>query len=176
MPRTVSLNFLESINRQESDETHIVLITIHGPKELPDLLPTPIRISSDPTILISEVPYVRGTISRGNTYLFVPFNTVLPDDKEEAPPVAQIVFDNVAREMIPLVRSISIPPRMTIEVVLASTPDVVEMTFPLLDVVGAQYDAGTIAIDLAIDALINEPFPAGSFTPGAFGGLHSGLV
>jgi hypothetical protein len=57
---------------------------------------------------------------------------------------------------------------------MGSTPDVVEIEFPELDIVGAQYDANSIQMEMQVDALVTEPFPADTFTPSNFPGLFSG--
>jgi hypothetical protein len=77
----------------------------------------------------------------------------------------------VTRDLIPLARSVSSPPQVRIEAVLASDPDAVEMTVPVMDMSNLQYDASALVFDLTIDALVTEPFPSGTFSPAYFGGL-----
>lgn len=167
MSRTVSLTMRSAMNAEQTGQVPVVLLTIVHP----DLVDGPIRLSSDPTQRLSTDPLMYGTISRTNPYIFLPFSAILPDDKEESPPQARLVIDNVDREMISLLRSTSTPAQVTLEMVLASSPNVVEIMFPALDLVSADYDANSITISLAIDALMTEPYPVGSIDPRSFAGL-----
>jgi hypothetical protein len=164
--RTVSLTMRAAMNAQETGEIPVVLLTITHPD-----LATPIRLSSDPTTRITTDPLVYGTVSRGQSFQFLPFSVVLPDDKDEAPPSAHLVVDNIDRELIALIRSTSSPATVAMEMVLASAPDSVEILFPELDLVSAEYDQVAVNIGLAIDALLTEPYPAGAMNPSGFPGL-----
>lgn len=166
MSRSVSLTFREAMNAQETGEVVIVLMTISHPS-----YPTPLRLSSDPTTLLSEAPLQYGTVSRGQTYLFCPFSTTLPDDVDERAPTARLALENVSRDLVAIIRSISTPATATIEVVLASSPDSVEIEYPQFEVKSAQYNANIMTLELSIDALTDEPYPAGTFSPSAFPGL-----
>lgn len=164
--RPLSLTMRQAANAEETGQVLAFLITIEH-----DDLADPIRISSDPTGLLSSSPLLYGTVSRGDTFNFLPLTLKLPDDADDAPPAMQLVLDNVGREAIPLLRSVSTPARVSVELVLASAPDDVEAAWPEFDLVNVSYDAGQITLQLTVNALVNEPFPAGTFTPGAFGGL-----
>ncbi|KFC73191.1 hypothetical protein FG93_01935 [Bosea sp. LC85] len=166
MSRTLSLTMRGAMNAQETGEVPIFLMTITH-----ELLEEPIRLSSDPTSRISVDPLKYGTASRGETYLFVPMGYVLPDEKDGAAPQSRITLDNVDRSMVDIVRSAQTPARVTMELVLASALDEVEIAFPAFDLVSAPYDASIITLHLAINALVTEPFPAGSFNPSQFPGL-----
>jgi hypothetical protein len=164
--RTVSLNARQAMNAEETGAVPVILLTITH-SDLPD----PLRLSSDPTTRLTTDPLTYGTVSRGNQFLFLPFSAVLPDDKDEAPPQARIMIDNIDRELIPILRSTSTPAAVTIEMVLAGSPDVVEMAFAALDLVAADYDAAAITISLQMDAFITEPYPSDSLNPSNFPGL-----
>ncbi|MFU0504003.1 DUF1833 family protein [Pseudaminobacter sp. NGMCC 1.201702] len=166
MSRTVSLTLREAMNAQETGEVLVVLLTITHPDYA-----TPLRISSDPTTLLSEAPLQYGTVSRGETYLFAPFSTSLPDDMDERAPTARFVLENISRDLVELVRSVSTPAKATIEVVLASSPDSVEIEYPEFDVKNASYNANVMTLELSIDALTDEPYPSGTFSPASFPGL-----
>jgi hypothetical protein len=157
---------IEALNAQETDEVPIALLTITH-----DDLVEPIYVSSDPTHRISDEPLIYATHSRGNDFLFLPFEFNLPDDRSDSPPRVSLEVDNTQRELITLLRSISSAAFIKMEVVLASSPDNVEIELPSLQLATGTMDENTVKIDLIVDGLINEPFPAGLFTPGAFPGL-----
>lgn len=166
MSRTVSLTLRDAMYAQETGANLVTLLTITHPQ-----LATPLYLSSDNTAIFSYTPLRSGTISRGLVFDFFPFSVILPDDKDESPPSAKLVIDNVGRELIPLLRSTDYPATVKIEQVLASAPNVVEILYPELDLVGMEYDSTTITLTLEINALLTEPFPAGTFNPADFPGL-----
>lgn len=164
--RTVSANFRKALFDQESAEVPIFLVTITH-----DSLATPIRLSTDATERLSETPLTYGTTSRGDEYLFVGMEIAIPDEGDRMSPASKLTIQNVSRELIPLARSVTTPPRVAIECVLASDPDTVEFSIPIMEMAGLQYDAATLTFSLVVDALSSEPFGAGRFTPAGFPGL-----
>lgn len=168
MSRSVSQVFRQAAFSEETDEVIIVLLTImHGG------ITQPIRLSSDPTQRLDEPveEVVYGTVSRGEQYIYYPFQIDLPSDEAEAAPRARISVDNVRREITQAIRSITTPPTVTIEIVLASQPDVVEAVFPSFDLAEVTYDALTVSGTLTLDSLAGEPYPAGRYDPARFPGL-----
>jgi hypothetical protein len=161
--RTVSINFREAFNAQQSGVVPIILLTItHA-----DLV-DPIRLSTDPTELISTSPRAYGTTSRGDEYVFIPMQIALPDEKEGAPPQTQILISNVNREVIELVRSITTPPKCKIEIVLHSDLDTVEIETPELDILDSNSVAGELTLGLALNSMAAEQYPVDSFDPSGF--------
>lgn len=166
MSRTFSSVFQAALMAQETGEVVVALLTITHAD-----LATPIRLSSDPTVRISTDPLLYATTSRGNDFTFLPFTFTLPEDKSGAPPRVELVFDNINRSMVALLRSVSTPVSVLLELVLASSPNIVELALPAMQMAEVQISEDTISVSLVIDHLINEPFPAGTFSPGAFPGL-----
>jgi hypothetical protein len=60
---------------------------------------------------------------------------------------------------------------MTIEMVLASAPDAVEFSTPELDIISARLTSGDIILDVALNSMEQEPFPAHNFHPSSNPGL-----
>lgn len=166
MSRTLSSGFLAGLYSQESDEIVICLLTVTH-----DDIGEPIYLSSDPTARLSEDPLIYGTASRSNEYLFLPFEFTLPDDRSDSPPRVQLTMDNTDRSLVALLRSISTPANIKMEIVLASDPDHVEIEMPALQLSDVTINEGSISATLVADSLINEPHPAQLFTPGSFPGL-----
>ncbi|MEP2977956.1 MAG: DUF1833 family protein [Lentilitoribacter sp.] len=166
MSRTISTAFLEAINAQETDEVVICLLTITH-----DDIEDAIYLSSDATTRISDDPLVYVTASRGNNHLYLPFTFTMPDDKSDSPPRIQIAFDNIDRTMVTLLRSVSSPVDVKVEIILASSPDVVEIEMPVMQLSDVSIKADIIGGTLVVDSLVNEPYPAGSFTPSNFPGI-----
>jgi hypothetical protein len=164
--RILSLNFRKAMFSQESGEVPIYLLTITHPS-----LTSPILLTTDPTARITTDPLVYGTVSRGTTFLYAGVDVTIPDEQDKSPPASKLMIANVTRNLIPLARSVSTPPSVKIEAVLASAPDTVEMTSPALDMSNLIYDANQLVFDLTMDALVTEPYPSGNFSPAYFPGL-----
>ncbi|MBA4797014.1 MAG: DUF1833 family protein [Rhizobiales bacterium] len=166
MARPLSSGFLAGLYAQESEEVVVCLLTVTHPD-----LEEPIRLSSDPTTRVSDDPLIYATTSRSEEYLYLPFEFTLPDDKGDSPPRVQLSLDNVERSLVAVLRSFATPAGITVELVLASDPDNVEIELPALQLSDTTIDEGRISATLVADPLINEPHPAGQFTPGSFPGL-----
>lgn len=164
--RVLSLNFRQELFGQESGEVPILLVTITHPE-----LAEPIYLSTDPTERFSTDPLMYRTRSREIDFLYAGIDVTLPDEQDKSPPASKLTIANVTRGLIPLARSVSTPPAVKIEVVLASDPDTVEMTWPAMDMTNLTYDASFLTFDLTIDALVTEPYPSGTFSPASFPGL-----
>lgn len=170
MSRTLSASFRQAIHAPATAEAAIVLLTIDHAS-----LDQPFRFANGFTQRLSVDPITYGLVSRGQTFTFLPFEITLPDDQEPSAPRAEVTLDNIARELIPLVRSVATPPGCLIEVVGRSDPDTVEAAFPDFLVADVKYNAGVIQATLTIDSLAAEPFGAMRFTPNRFPGLFSRL-
>lgn len=164
--RVLSLNFREALFGQESGEVPIMLLTITHPE-----LAEPIYLSTDPTERFLTDPLMYRTRSREIDFLYAGIDVTLPDEHDKSPPASKLTIANVTRGLIPLARSVSTPPAVKIEVVLASDLDTVEMTWPAMDMSNLTYDASFLTFDLTIDALVTEPYPSGTFSPAYFPGL-----
>lgn len=164
--RTLSLNMRDALFSQESGEVLIFLLTIDH-----ETLDVPFRLSTDRTTRVSTDPLTYKTASRGNDYIYAGVGITMPEEQDKSPPSAKLVIENVTRDLVPLARSISTPATCTIEAVLASDLDTVEISWPSMDMSNLTWDASTLTFDLTIDALATEPYPAGTFSPASFGAL-----
>lgn len=158
---------LRAVFSPDADDNLIVLLTFSGAG-----LSTPVRISDGYTTRLSEsaTDILYGVRSRGNDFIFLPINISLPTE-EEAAPRCKISISDVTRRLLPVVRTITGALTVTIEIVLASNPDVVEVSYGNFLMSAISYSADTITGELTVDALGSEPFPAHQFTPSYFPGL-----
>lgn len=159
---------LKAMFSTDGNDTMAVLLTITGAG-----ITTPIRLCDNYTQRISttadEVVY--GIPSRGNNYIFLPFQITLPTEETEAAPRCQIILNDVTRYLIPTIRQATTALTVVIELVMTSTPDTVEISFSNFLMSGITYNADTITADLNVESLAVEPFPAHTFTPSYFPGL-----
>ena len=156
MSRIVSSTTGSALYSQDTGEAFLILLTIDHVN-----LSSPIRISSDAV----------DTISRGNNFIAFPFELTLPDDQENSSPRAKLVIDNVDRQIVNAVRSISSAASALIEIVRAADPEVVEAQFTDFKLTNVFYDSQKVEGDLTIEDFTAEPFPAASFSPSLFPAL-----
>ncbi len=156
MPRLASQTFKDAIFSQETSEVFILLLTIDH-ADLAD----PIRVCSDSV----------SVISRGETFINFPFDLSLPIDSSEGPPRAQLTIDNVDRQIVQAIRSITSPATVLMEIVLSTDLETVEMSWPDFEMISAEYDFLKVSGELTIEQFISEPWPQGRFLPSNFPGV-----
>jgi len=160
--------FLEDMHAAETGTVLILLLTLTHPD-----WDEPVRLSTDPTARLSETStdVLYGTVSGGLSYYFLPLKITLPSQTEEGPLKMRVVLDNVSRDLVAQLRSLSSPPSVDVDLVATAQPNVVLASWPQFLLVNIQYDALTISGELVLEMLVHEPFPAGTFTPSEFAGL-----
>ena len=156
MPRTVSLSAMQGAMAQETDEVYLILLDIDHAD-----LPSTLRFVNNDSDVTSN----------SNLYTAFPFEATMPDDKDDKEPSAELRIDNVSRDLIDEIRSISSPPTMTLSVILASTPDNVEWGPLEFDTLGVTYDAQSITFTLGYSTFVREPFPYKTFDTINFPGM-----
>lgn len=165
---SLSADVLRAMFSQESDDSLIVLLTISSAEISPTL-----RLADNYTGRLSETAtdVVYGVTSNLNQYVFLPFTLTLPTEEENSVPRCQIIINDVTRYLTPVIRSITTPPNVQIDLVLKSDPDTVEISFGGFLLSNISYNANQITADLTVESLAVEPFPSHTFTPSYFPGL-----
>ena len=149
----------------QTDEREINLLTITHPQWA-----EPLRLSTDPTVWLRNdqdtgTP-MYGTISRGMTFEYVPIVPVLPDSREDSPPSGKVSISNVSRLVSPYLLTIEDEyPRVTVEVVLASQPDVVDQVWREMELVTSNIDVERSESTIAMNTAEKEPLPWLRFVP-----------
>ncbi len=144
------------VYKQETGEAFLVLLTISH-----DDLAQPIRVVNNQENITSN----------GNLFVAFPFEIELPGSGGNSLPEVTLRIDNVDRQIVQAIRSISGAPTVTLEVIMASTPDVIEAGPYEFTLRNATYDALAVEGRLQFKDILNEPYPADSFTPSGFPGL-----
>lgn len=158
MPRPLSSVAKQAIFAQQTGEVFVVLLELEHPN-----FAGIIRVCSN------DLPIA----SRGNTYVPFPFEIILPDESEDSAPRVTLRIDNVDRRIVSELRSVvsTVPVTIRLFIVLASSPDTLEvgpMEFSLRDV---EFTATTVEGTLLYEDVLNESFPADSFSPARFPAL-----
>lgn len=153
--RTLSPTALRAGFEQQTDEVFLVLLQITHPN-----IPDAIRVVNNNENITSN----------GELYVAYPFEIELPGEDSEQPPLARLRIDNVDRLLVATVREIATPPQVTIRVVLASSPDTIELQFEGLNMRNVIYDAATISGELVFEQIMVEPVST-TMTPSKFPGM-----
>lgn len=163
MPRQLSQAFREASRAPHTAATPIVLVSITHPS----LGNEAVRMTSD----------FKHTVSRGETFVRLPFEMTLPDDMEDRPPRARITIANVSREIVRFIRELppGEAPKVTFEVVLASNVNFVEENHGPFIMGEADYDEMNVSSELAIDDRSQEPYGAERYTPDTFLALFAAV-
>lgn len=171
--RRVSLNARLAQDAASTDAIDVALFHIEHPS-----LDEPIRLSTDPGERISMDPLSYGTRSNWlgadpytEPYLFILASAELPGDQDDAPAAAALVLENVDADLVGLLRSFTDRPTVHMAVVLASSPDVIEVEYHGLKIVGADGNAGEISLQISRAPIEDEAAPMDSFTKERFPGM-----
>lgn len=159
MSRNVSATFVQSVNAQETNQVFLVLLLIDHSS-----LTEPIRIVNN----------FEDISSNGATYIGCPFAITFPSDLEDQLPAVTLSIDNVDRQIVAAVRNIDPtdgPATSEISVVLASSPDTIEVGPMSLTLREVSYDAALVTGTMQPEDILNEPYPGDIFSPGFYPGL-----
>lgn len=166
----MSPNALKAVFSPDADDDLIILLTIYDPLDEFEVIA---RLADGFTKRISETDseVLYGVTSNGFDYTFLPMEISLPSEDEAQAPRCSIVMHDVTRYLTPVIRTITAPPRIKLELVLTKSPNVVEVSFSNFYINNFTYNADSVTADLAMIDYEREPFPMHSFTPRYFPGM-----
>ena len=111
-------------------------------------------------------------VSRGEVYEATQFNIVMPTDSEEASQ-CQVRIANISRKITRTIQKLHSSPVTVIEVILASAPDIVQLSFSVFQYSDISWNAFTITGNLTKTKFWDEPYPKESITPYSFPGMFA---
>lgn len=153
---TLSPELLSQLFSQESPDPFLTLLTLSHP-----------AFSSDVRLVNNTVDIV----SRGDTYMAFPFKIRLPvDDGETARDIA-LDLDNASLELIEEVRAVTTAIGVKFEMVLASMPDVVQISQPGLKLQNLSYTGTRITARVILDNFLDVAMPSERYEPTNFPGI-----
>jgi len=145
--RNLSSSALNSMmNGTESDAVWLVLLELSHPS-----LVIPYRLVNNTEKIVSN----------GEDYIAYPFEIILSADDGTKLPEIQLTIDNVDRSLVETIRTLAEPPKISIKVVLASQPDIVEIEIQHMVLREVTYDQYRITGTLYADDILNARFPEG---------------
>ena len=154
--RSLTDAFKAQLFQQESSDPFLLLVTMEH-----DSFSSPIRFVNN-----SE-----DVTSRGNVYSAFPIKITLPTDDSDSVPNVTMTMDNVSLELIDELRTITDYITVSVEGILASLPDFVEIGYNDLKLKGISVNSQTIAAKLFFDDFLSTSLPSESYDPTNFNGI-----
>jgi hypothetical protein len=155
---TYSSAFVEAVVSQNTDQVFLFLLTLNH---------------TDLTNPILVVNNTENITSNGNVYTAFPFNLVLPQDDGESLPQVVITLSNVSLEFIDEIRGLNGALDVKLDVILASSPNTIEMSIDGMKTYTISYDAQNIQATCQIEDVLNMSFPNELYLPSNFPGLFT---
>ena len=157
---TLSQRLVRAMTAEETAEEEVALVTLTHSQ-----LAVPIRICS----------HIEPLESRGQTYSALPFEIVLESNAEDEAVRAVAQIDDPEDRLVPHVREASGRLDATVELVLVSTPHVVELGPLRYQWVRVERPENSSLWrgELVAEDILNSRFPADAFTPASNPGLFS---
>lgn len=180
MSRLSSMNpeAIRTIFSPDADADLLMLLTIYDPADPTSVV---MRICDGYTkriVDIADQEVVYGVTGGANTqhpegfdFTFIPMQITLPQEDEAQAPKCSITLNDVTRYATPLIRSLTGPPKVLIQLVLSSTPLKQEVAFDGLYINSFTYNADSVVAELSMIDYEREPFPMHTFSPKYFPGL-----
>lgn len=169
---------IAALFKPDSSQTLITLLTVYDPA---DATGTTVlaRLADNYTQrlndLASDADIIYGVRRTENSvsvdYMFLPMQITLPSEEQNTAPRCSIVLTDVTRYIIPIIRELTAPPKVKLELVLNTTISTTEVSFDKLYISSISYDANQVTAELSMIDYAVEPFPAYNFTPKHFPGL-----
>ena len=133
------------------------------------------QTSNDPFLMLVTIDYngtylrfvndIQDITSNGEVYQAFPMRITLPAEDGETDRTVKIVFDNVSLELIDEIRTATTPLPVQIDMILASNPDLVQISVTDLKIKNVQVDAQSIQASLFLDDVLNIEVPSEKYTP-----------
>lgn len=154
MSNDLSNEVKQQLFAQESEDPFLTLITL-----------------THPTFTARLVNNTVDIVSNGFTFVAYPMKIKLPADDGESARDFSIEFDNVSLELITNMRSVTTAIGVKIEMILASMPDVIQMSYEDLQIRSIAYDAKKIQAKIVLDNFLTVAMTSERYNPSNFPGL-----
>lgn len=153
---TISSPARRAMMAQETSEVFLELITITEAS-----LTSPIYITNNGEEIVSN----------SNTFVQCPFSLEAPADEEDFITELSIAVENVTRVLVPIVRSAIHEIYLKYQIVLASSPNTIELELEDFEIQSVDYDANILNAKFGQQGFLTQEFPSNKFTPGRWAGL-----
>lgn len=158
MSSELSAALKAQIFSQESTDPFLTLMTLTGPEGGPDFSYYLVNNTED-------------IISNGITYTAFPMKILLPSDDGESAREFRIEFDNASLLLLVALRSVTSPIPCRIDMVLASMPDIVQISATDLLIKSITYDKSKIIAKIVLDNFLSVAMTSERYSPSAYPGM-----
>lgn len=155
MSNNLSPQLLAQLYKQDSEDPFLTLITLT-------------HTSFGTIRLVNNIVDIT---SRGDVFTAYPCRVVLPKDDGETAREITLDIDNTTGEFIDELRSVTDFIEVKLELVLASIPDAVQMSFEELKIQSVSYNAARISARLFMDGFLTTEMTSEKYNPLNFPGL-----
>ena len=159
MSRNSSEKLLGIVNKENPDDIFLHLVTIDWPDGSVD------RYVKDNV----------DTTSRGNNYQAAAFNIQVPEEPEDSTPKLTFQFSLADRVIINKLRTATEPPILTLEIVLGSDPNIVEMGPFTFDLRKYQNQGVSVSVEAGFEPILDFAVPQITYSPTYFPGLFKAV-
>lgn len=154
--RSLSPELLAQLYSQESSDPFLTLLTLTHASFV-----SPIRLVNNQ----------KDIVSRGDTYQSFPVKITLPADDGESAREISMEFDNVSLELLNEIRSVNDNIDVKLEMVLASIPNIVQISIEELKIQSVSYNKSRISAKLYLDNFLNTALSSERYQPSNFPGI-----
>ena len=162
MSRSLTPTTIQDLGRASSLHIYSTLLKIDH-----EDLATPILAVND------IVDRAWSWLASGATWYAFPFQINLPGDYEDQMPDVTLTIENVSRQIVDAVRTISSP--ATLELSLISSAATAGMGLDLgpiqMTIRSVEYNAMTVTATIQPEDILTEPYPGDIFSPANYPGL-----
>lgn len=155
LSNALSPELIAQLFAQESDDPFLTLVTLT-------------HESFDSIRLVNNTVDI---LSRGQTYQAFPMKIRFPVDDGETMRDFAIDFDNVSLTLVEMIRSVTTSIGVKIELILASLPDVPQISQEDLKIVSLSYNSQRISATIVLDNFLNTEMTSETYGPRNFPGL-----
>lgn len=154
MSNELSNELKEQLFKQESSDPFLTLLTLSGP--------------SFNYYLVNNTVDV---FSNGQTFTAFPMKVRLPTDDGESAREFQIDMDNASLLLIRSLRAVTDPIECRIDMILASMPDVIQMSVTDLLIRSITYDEKKVSAKIVMDNFLTVAMTSERYTPSLYPGM-----
>lgn len=156
MANQLSPELIAQLFAQESNDPFLALVTLTHSS-----FAGPIRLVNNQ----------ENIVSRGNTFTAFPMKIKFPMDDGESAREVQLAFDNVSLELIDEIRSVTTSIGVSLELILASMPDQVQVSLEELIISTITYNKTQAVARLVLDSFLTTEVTSEKYNPQNFPGL-----
>lgn len=154
LSNSLSPSVLAQLFAQESGDPFLMLVTL-----------------THPTFTARLVNNSSDIVSNAFVYTAFPMKIRLPVDDGESARDFQIELDNVSLQLISNLRAVTGDIGVRIDMILASMPDVIQMSHDELVIRSITYNGRRISARIVMDSFLNVELTSERYTPSAYPGL-----